>query len=349
MLHLLNFFLIISILTSCVQTSSKVEDKSTSGATSDSDQGSKTVFISSVNGLNITKDDGMSFDIINGTNWLTNSSVNNIYRLNDRLFLSTDQNISISDDNGTTWTNRSVVDGIPTEQYSVFDYDEMQNTVFVGTIGAGLFYSANGGDNFVNLTAAANNLPSDNITDIEIDPNGGDVYLGTDIGIYLNETTDMINGALNYWQIDLSLWAGADANSNIINKINYIGDGDMFVFVSTEKGLFRIKWQVTIDSSYLMTKDVNGIVIDSNGTWFVATNSGVAVSTDSGASFTYKGAAAGLAGTYAKSIAIDANDNLYVTGLAGMSISKNGGNSFSAFTQANGLSNNDTNNIIIVE
>lgn len=339
------------ILSSCVEE--VVESANVAAKKPQNNEQANTgrkVFISSPNGLNITTDLGNTFTNIN-TNVLTNMNVNFVTQYNNRMMLSTNNDVSISDDQGATWRNITNGDGIANLPYGVIEYSAFDGNVYLGTPGNGMFYSTNNGDNFVPIL----NEPSNNITAMEVDTDGGTFYLGTDIGFFY--CPDPVGGMATATFIDftdammnnVSAAAGANATSNSINRIDYNDLGDMDVFVSTDKGLFRIQYETMVTHAYLMIQKSHGIVIDNNGTWFVATSSGVAISTNQGATFEFKQFADGLPASSTTGISIDEDDNIYVTTLSGYAVSYNGGNSFISFTDNDGLLNHKSNNILIIE
>ena len=79
-------------------------------------------------------------------------------------------------------------DGIPKElleQQFISDIEvDGANNKWVGTIGSGIFYfSQNGQQTIYHFTKNNSPIPSNNINDISIDENNGIVYIGTDKGL----------------------------------------------------------------------------------------------------------------------------------------------------------------------
>ena len=84
-------------------------------------------------------------------------------------------------------------DGIPKElleQQFISDIEiDGANNKWVGTIGSGIFYfSQNGQQTIHHFTKNNSPLPSNNINDISIDGNNGIVYIGTDKGLVSYDT-----------------------------------------------------------------------------------------------------------------------------------------------------------------
>lgn len=309
------------------------------------------IIISTDDKLNFITNSFDEYKVVGKSEGFSSNIVNYVYELDGKMFVSTNSGFGTSVDMGVSWDIKRVFDGIDDGvSYNKIMYSKTGDMLYVGSNGNGMYLSANFGENFVNVTTA-NGLPSNTITALE-NNDFGNIFIGTDVGYFVTYDGDVLGDTPNYWKVDFAADAagdGATANSNIINNIYYVGGDDLDTYVSTQSGLFLVKYEVTYDKMYLPGKKINDFVITKMGTWLVATTSGLAISYDDGVSFVYKQFNDGLPESYAGSITLDKDENIFITTRMGFAVSKDNGETFTAYNEGSGLSENRTNNILILD
>ncbi len=131
---------------------------------------------------------------------VSQSNPDNIY-VAKRIYHSFNQlsEFWVSNDGGTTWNNKTA--GLPDSLY--FTYVEVDNDdplsawVVTGGFEAGkhVYHTANGGDNWTNITLDLPNLPTNCIVHYD-NSVYNTIYVGTDIGVYYHN--DTLPGWLSY-------------------------------------------------------------------------------------------------------------------------------------------------------
>jgi GEVED domain/Bacterial Ig domain/Secretion system C-terminal sorting domain len=128
----------------------------------------------------------------NGTSWTTISSFSLDTLISIDVATTNNQNIIAASKNfvmktingGTAWTN--ITNNLPSGAIKFVYFDPNDATKIYATItsylGQSVYYSANGGTSWANLSSGLPSVPANCLV---IQKNNGDMYCGTDIGVYL--------------------------------------------------------------------------------------------------------------------------------------------------------------------
>ena len=189
--------------------------------------------------------------------------------------------------------------------------------------------------------------------------NAGDSYTQytTVEGLIDNNTNHaLIKGPLEWWLtsengLSISIDGGAtfstyDDGDGLPDKAcRHIVEYNNEIYIATKKGIAKTidaSFFTVIDPATLTQDDIKGLAINSLGVITVATNNGVFISIDGGATFSNKTTADGLGNNTVINVFYDKNDILYAATDGGLSISIDGGATFSNKTTADGLGGNKT-------
>lgn len=212
----------------------------------------------------------------------------------------------------------------PLFQPNGFGFDGVSKVFFAKaaeTLPAELSYAFTGGLALGDLdwSASVSGLTDTNVTAIAIDPNNGDVYVGTQNGEVFKSTDD---GAT--WS-DLSSTITALISGIVVDSAGdlYISTSGAYIYYYESATFNQLAGGVS-----LTEPNVNGIAIDGSDNVWLATNSGV---------WMYNGTVAAQQGytNHSLSVAIS-GANVYVGSSSnGLHVSTNGGTTFTSIS--NGL------------
>jgi hypothetical protein len=134
-----------------------------------------------------------------------------------------------------------------------------------------------------------------------------------------------------------------------INNV-FVTSDDM-AFIATENGLAKTTNLGGSFDLYLIGEDVMDVYASNlaGNRIYAATSSGVYISVDGGANFVLKTTADGLASNTTTSIWVDSDGHIYVGTAAGISISTDGGNSFNSYSVSSGLPSASVVDVIVIE
>lgn len=242
-------------------------------------------------------------------------AVYSFYRDNARIFLAGTGGIYLSNNEGKSWQETTV-------RPAIFSCDPLYSVatsgpeVYAGSRQTGIYHSQDAGVSWMATSAGLRIAPNAPFTDLEfagpnilaIRPDSGFLYLSVNQG----NNWGRINAAVN------------NASAQFLSAHN----GE--VYVTTSKGLFK-----TVDgSSFILIDTVGadyGQLTWSGDTAYVATSTGIKMSTDGGANFT----TVALAGRAVRRVAV-AGNRMYAVVRNPAPIqdsvlySSNGGNAFAA-------------------
>lgn len=112
----------------------------------------QTIFIATLEGLSVSKDEGETFTNYTATDGLLQNRVNGVYASDDEIYLAHNTGLSISHDGGMTWTGNSSISPV----YSV---SGLNGDILVGS--DGLYISYDEGVNFSSFQGAISQVVGD--------------------------------------------------------------------------------------------------------------------------------------------------------------------------------------------
>ncbi|MGD8641919.1 MAG: Ig-like domain-containing protein [Gammaproteobacteria bacterium] len=228
--------------------------------------------------------------------------------------------IAITTDKGETYTIKNIGEVLGSSAYIDNIYVD-NNTLYVAT--TGIAVSSDGGANFTVLTATDNNLSGNSANAVYAD--GTNIYAITGSS-FLDEST---NGGTSFTAIESSMGTHAIA----------VDGGNVYIAGSSGLDVSNNNWatftrKTTADG--LPANYLEDVAVHSSGNVYVTTlNNGVAVSADSGASFT---AINTLPNSYTGNWVSTCGGPLYVsTASSGLFISQDNAATFVNRTASDGL------------
>ncbi len=266
---------------------------------------------------------------------LAGSSVNQVVKVGNRLYVATDGGLSISTTNSTTqWYNLNAASGLGSSTVRGIFVSNNGEHLYAATSG-GLSYSDDGGLTWVTKTTA-DGLASDQTNGVVV--HGDEVYIATDDGLSIwNQANNTWSNSLSGKKINQVLRA---ANGDLYAAYNIPGvfPADGGLAISADNGANWADHKITSGGFFAVTAQMYGVDI-SGGDIYVATDLGVGISSDNGANWTVKTMADGLAATMVDAVTVHGG-KIYAATAAGLSVSSDGGDHWDNYTTANGLAEN---------
>jgi hypothetical protein len=250
--------------------------------------------------------------------------------------------LSISTDGGATFTKRTTANGLGGN--TVLGVYVVGSTVYAATANydgdqGGLSISTDGGATFTNRSTA-NGLPVNYVGGVSVV--GSTVYAATSEVVSISTDggatfTDLKNSS------GVPIWGGAI----------YV-DGPTIYTGSSGSGGLNIVSIVGSSISQQTRKTTDGLgsntvygVFASGSKVYAATDGGLSISTDSGATFTNRTTANGLGSFNVRSV-YASGSMVYASTSGGLSISTDSGETFTNYTTTSGLASNSVRRVSVI-
>ncbi|MBK2124184.1 hypothetical protein, partial [Fangia hongkongensis] len=288
-----------------------------------------TIYIGTTKGLAASYDGGYSW-----TTLLSGKTVNNILLYQGVLYAATSTGLYFSYDFGKNWQG---------PKYSSYTFNTVSGyygSVFAGTSTGHIIQTDDAGYGTRNIATSLGNIASINVTD---SANGPVFVVASTKGVYVtDDSTTTLSDSQKWTQI-----------MNVTNAEGQFFAGVDYVHTSTNTtGLEAVIWgnrkYNMLGVSYFNNKIVNRVFVSPNGgNIYVATNSGVSISS-SGNSFSDKTKSnAKLISNTINDVATTADGKVVVAATpSGLSISRSEGSYWSNVTT--GLPSTDVKRVVIV-
>jgi len=285
------------------------------------------VYAATDHGVAVSSDKGQTFVMRTTTDGLGSISVRRLALSGSTLYAATSTGLSISTDGGTTFVNYAT--GLASA--SMNDLAVSGTTVYAAT-DLGLSISSDGGHTFNATRTTANGLANNYVSAV--------VFDGT--RLYVATGAPFVSGSTNSFAVSTDA-TGASFTARAVSPSH----PDLTVeSVHVEGATVRVgahpAYYLSADGGVTFApKDLRGSIKKITGTGanvYAAIQEGsgfggVAISTDSGQSFTIRGKEDGLAGTSVDDVYVDGT-NVYAVTFGGLGVSTNGGTSFTNRTLA---------------
>ncbi|HCF58915.1 MAG TPA: hypothetical protein DFS52_13100, partial [Myxococcales bacterium] len=239
---------------------------------------------------------GVSITTDSGTTWIKRNNLNNLLALSldgdssGRVFVTTwGGGLSWTDDQGATWASMPTQLGIPENQVTAVSRGP-SGTIWIGTVQAFASYTADGGNTWTNVQWPVLGTMSKNVQHLFFDEAANTMWISTGNGLF--STSDM--GATFSTSNAL---AGLGSNNVQGAFVSHVG-GQTIYWAATSSGtadgaggvsksLDGITWtNHPRDNEQNGSNITNSVFVDSTGTVWAATESGLRFSTDQGANWT---------------------------------------------------------------
>ena len=262
-----------------------------------------TIYATSLMGLNVSTNGGVSFTTRTTADGLGDNQVYDVYAVGSTVYAATDYGLGISTDGGTNFTNITTDLG-SSNLISVY---AVGNTIYVGTFG-GLSISTNGGANFTTRTTA-NGLADDQINDVYAV--GSAVYAATSSGLSIST-----NGGGFFSNRTTTNGLG---NNNVL-AVFAIGST---VYAGTSNGLSISTDGGASFTNYHINGTSNDFVYDvyaiGSTVYVAAPNAGLGISTNGGTTFTVYNTSNGIGDNFVNGV-FATNSTIYAATDNGLSI-----------------------------
>ncbi|MBK2125097.1 YCF48-related protein, partial [Fangia hongkongensis] len=294
---------------------------------------------------------------------IAGSHVNAIYIQNKHIYAATASGLSISKDEGKTWQNKTVADGLLSNDIrAVFVFD---NTIYAATA-SGLSISKDEGKTWQNKTVA-DGLASNNLTAVYV--SNSDIYAASASGLSISKdggktwekqtaadglASDNINdiyvfsntiyaatsSGLSISKDEGKTWITrtisnglpSDNIQNVYVTKGYIIDGDPSIYVATSNGISVSNNEGESWESYLQDKYIHAVYV--KGAYiYAATESGLYISDDNYKNWQIKTTTDGLGNNIINQVVLS-DDKVYVATIGGLSISKDNAKTWNNHTSS---------------
>ena len=270
------------------------------------------------------------------------------------VYAATTDGLSVSSNGGLTWINYTTANGLGSN--TVYDVYAVSGSSIYAATASGL--STYNGTSWANQTTA-NGLPSNIIYGVSFA--GPWICVATDNGVSIFNGTSWVNDltgktAKAFWGSALLRFAATTTGmeimgmggwtnyltSSIVNDYYYVGGTTI---AATQTGLYIAANLPTWVGPYLSGRNVMGVYAVDVSNIYVATDSGLWVTSNGGTSGQYYTTANGLGSNSVQGVYVISNLVVAAT-TGGISISDNQRQfSFISSTMANGLLSNNINRI----
>lgn len=258
-----------------------------------------------------TQGDGIFKSTTNGDTWSQiNAGLSEMYIYSITLsstgiiYIGTYTGVYSSTNNGGSWHHTSL-----TSTYAVALSTNLQNYIFVGVQGSGVFRSTDQGNSWIQLS---NGLTTNQIRTISVNP-GDTIFLGTKAGAFRSVDQGNTWLAINEGLTDTIVSCvafGADGST--------IAGTEKSIFVSTNSGN---TWNRS--DAGLVASRVQTLSASADGDLYAGTWDGVFHSSNQGNNWSRR--SAGLANTFVLATAIDSRGYVYAGTRGGLFRSSNQG------------------------
>ncbi len=276
-------------------------------------------------GVAISNNSGLTFTGYDSdTAGIENDSITSVAQLEEDTFvITTEGGLSVTTDFGENWSAK--LSGISLTS-SV--YNSELNQLVIGSLNSGIYISSDNGQNFTQLTTA-NGLLSNLVTSVTFSSDGT-LYITHETD---SDDEDSVSG----------ISVTADLGENFITHELYDND-DIFdnrgpgldihylvlneaddVFIATDSGLKVSTDQLTSFTTYQSDVEVISMTLKNADTWYVATMDGLMVTKDGGENFETFTESEGLPETEVQHIALDDNGLVYLSTHSGFAHFSEGG------------------------
>ncbi len=247
------------------------------------DEVSNKIYIAIKGGVAVSTDDGNTYTqkIFDATNQ-PNLTVNDIYALNNKVYVATNNGLYLSDNSGASFTKTSNGLSLPNNHASCV-FVSSGGTLYIGTY-AGFSVLPQGKSSFTNYsTKNTTGLGDNHVNSIYV--SDGKIYLGTDYGLAISTTND--SSFINY----------TTANGLINNHVNSVFTSDGTVYTATDDGISVLKNNSTFTNyskvNGLGANYVNNVYVKGSNI-YAATDSGMSVLSNGRTTFSTFSTASGL-------------------------------------------------------
>jgi len=181
-------------------------------------------------GIFLSTNSGISWTAVDSS--LTNKNILSLIVSGENIFAGTWGNgVFLSTNNGTTWTtiNTGLTDSnVTTFATCLFNGDSANPYIFAGTYGGGVFLSTNNGSNWIEVNTGLTNYV---VRDLVINPDGTNLFAGTDDGVFFS-----INKGTSWTAVNNGLTTRYVYTLAICGTYVYAGTTTGGVFRSTNNG-----------------------------------------------------------------------------------------------------------------
>ncbi len=285
------------------------------------------VFVANDHGVAVSADKGQTFVMRTTTDGLGSNSVRRLVLSGSTLYAATGAGLSISTDGGTTFVNYTA--GLAST--SVNDLAVSGSTVYAAT-DSGLCISSDGGHTFTTTRTTANGLANNAVQVVVFD--GTKLYVATG-SPFSSGSTDSFAVSTDTTGASFTARAVSPSHADVsVQSIHVEG-------TTVRAGAYPAYYLSTDGGVTFVPKDLRGSIRKITGAGanvYAAIQEGagfggIAISTDSGQSFTIRSQDDGLAYASADDVFVDGT-NVYAVTFGGLGVSTNGGTSFTNRTLA---------------
>lgn len=296
---------------------------------------------------------------------------------NGNIYILTDGGLAKTTNNGATFTTYSALNGLPLNKLTGGVATNSSNHIYVGTTVGLAVSTDGGENFTLKTTTTNPNLASNNINDVYVDANdnlyvattGGYSYLANGATTFTKFTTSeglAHNNVLSIFVDGSTVLVGTASGLNITvdgganftvmtvgshtlagNRIEGIYANGGKLYLATHLGLSLATDFVAAANTATFTNKTtaNGlgsnyiwdVTVNSDGDIFIATEVGLAFSTDGGTSIYNRTTSQGLAEDSVNAVFVDSSDNIWAATDAGVSYSTDDASSFTSKTEADGV------------
>ena len=279
------------------------------------------VYAATDQGIAVSSDRGQTFAMRTTANGLGSNSVRHLVLAASTLYAATAAGVSTSTDGGTTFVNRTT--GLASASVNAI---VVSGAMVYAATDLGLSISSNGGQTFTTTRTTANGLGDNYVGQVVFD--GARLYVATGSPVSSGATnsfavsSDSTGASFTPHAVSPSHTTLRTESIHVEGTTVRVGAYPAY-YLSTDGGLTFVPKDLRGTAKKITGSGANLYALVEDGSGF----GGVAVSTDSGQSFTIRAIEDGLASTTIFDVYVDGT-NVYAATFGGLAVSTNGGTSF---------------------
>ena len=298
---------------------------------------SRVQLLATENGLAVSENSGLSHSIFDSSlDGIESDEINSVeYLGGENLLITNGSGVSISGDFGESWRYHELGNWLNSS-----DYNSTTGLIVIGSNDSGAYISKDSGQTFT-YKSTANGLLSNVVSSVAI-ADDGTIYLshetadGADqAGVSYSTDQGSSFTALPLFENDNILDSSEGTSALEIFNVEVSKSGS--VFLATESGLYVSSDQLTSFTRYLDDSSILTITLVDNESWYIGHVEGISISHDGGNSFINSGEESGI--SIVQNIFIDEHDAIYINSGPDFKSSVDNGITFtSAYNSRNAVS-----------